>query len=128
MIYADANVIIRLIEGLPETRSPIEHRLRVPHVVLCTSLLSRLECRCRPLREGNKPLLQVYEGFFNSKEIALIPIDGPIIDKATELRARLGLKTPDAIHLASAIMIGAETFLTADRQLERCSEVMVEIV
>ncbi len=128
MIYADANVIIRLMEGLPEARSAIEHRLRAPNIVLCTSLLSRLECRCRPLREGNNRLLDVYEGFFNSKELTVIPIDGQVIDKATELRARLGLKTPDAIRLASAIIIGAETFLSGDHQLERCSEIAFEIV
>ena len=46
MIYADANVIIRLVEGDAVTRAPIEARLRPlwgtgPY--LLTSRLSRLE-------------------------------------------------------------------------------------
>ena len=34
-------------------------------------------------------------------------------------------KSPDAIHLATAMLIGADVFLAGDAQLERCTEVHV---
>ena len=49
-----------------------------------------------------------------------------IIDLATELRVRYSFKTPDAIHLATAIEAKADRFLTGDHQLARCKELTVD--
>jgi predicted nucleic acid-binding protein len=40
-----------------------------------------------------------------------------IADEAAQLRARHGLRTPDAIQLATAIRSGASSFLTNDSRL-----------
>jgi predicted nucleic acid-binding protein len=131
MIYADTNVLIRLIEGAPAVRTPIEVRLlplRGTGLVLATSRLSRLECRCQPLRAGNTTLLALYEALFHGPEIQLLDITADVVEKATELRAHLNLKTPDALHLASAILVRATAFLTGDKTLARCGEVPVEIL
>lgn len=127
MIYLDANIIIRLLEGDPAARRPVEERLRGA-TALMTSRLSRLECRCRPLREGNQELLNLYDGFFAGRELTLAELTADVVERATELRARLNLRTPDALHLASASVFGATAFLTGDRALARCTVVSVEIV
>jgi predicted nucleic acid-binding protein len=44
------------------------------------------------------------------------------------LRARYGFRTPDAVHLATAISEGASVFLTGDAELVRCDEVNVELL
>jgi predicted nucleic acid-binding protein len=44
------------------------------------------------------------------------------------LRARYNLKSPDAIHYATAVEVGATAFLTGDRALSRCSEVPMEVL
>jgi predicted nucleic acid-binding protein len=131
MIYLDANVIIRLIEGAAPIRAPIELRLAATRGVAAawaTSTLSRLECRCKPLKLSNAALLSIYDGLFIAVELVTLKIDDAVIEKATELRAGLNVKTPDAIHLASAIVAGASTFLTGDQNLARCQEVKVEIL
>jgi predicted nucleic acid-binding protein len=131
MIYADTNVLIRLLEGTPAVRAPIEARLlplRGTGRFLATSRLSRLECRCRPLRAGDAALLALYESLFNGPEMQLLEITAEVVEKATDLRAHLNVKTPDAIHLASAILAGATAFLTGDRNLARCGEIPVEIL
>jgi predicted nucleic acid-binding protein len=52
-----------------------------------------------------------------------------VIETATALRARYRfLKTPDAIHLASASLTACDVFLTHDRALERCAELRVEVM
>jgi predicted nucleic acid-binding protein len=131
VIYADANVIIRLVEGDATSRAPIEARLqplRGTGRFLLTSRLTRLECRVKPLRLGDAALLALYDAFFASAEVALLEVTEPVLEKATEIRAYLNLKTPDAIHLASAILAGASAFLTGDRNLARCTEIPVEIL
>jgi uncharacterized protein len=131
MIYTDANVIIRLVEGTQAVRAPIEARLqplRGTAGFLATSRLSRLECRCKPLRQGDSMLLALYDAFFSGVEVVLLEIDAAVIEKATELRAQFNFKSPDAIHLASALLLGVSAFLTADRNLARCTLVPVELI
>jgi predicted nucleic acid-binding protein len=131
MIYADANIIIRLIEGDAATRAPIEARLaplRGTGRFLLTSRLSRLECRVKPLRNRDNALLGLFDAFFAGTEVAILEVTEAVVEKATEIRANLNLKTPDAIHLATAILAAASGFLTGDRNLARCTEIPVEIL
>jgi predicted nucleic acid-binding protein len=131
VIYVVANIVIRLIEGDAATRAPIEARLkplRGTGCFLVTSQLTRLECRVKPLRSKDAALLALYDAFFTSVELALLDVTAAVLEKATEIRADLNLRTPDAIHLGSAILAGASAFLTGDRTLARCREVPVEIV
>jgi predicted nucleic acid-binding protein len=51
-----------------------------------------------------------------------------VLERATDLRARYGFKTPDAIHLATAIEEHVDLFLTGDTALARCREVQVEVI
>ncbi|HQR42180.1 MAG TPA: type II toxin-antitoxin system VapC family toxin [Gemmatales bacterium] len=131
MIYLDANILIRLIEGDIAARAPVEAKLqhaRVNAPFLTTSRLSRLECRVKPLREGNSSLLSLYEQLFNSNELQMTELHAAVIEKATELRSTLKLKTPDAIHLASAIVERCSLFLTGDKDLAKVTEIAVEVV
>jgi predicted nucleic acid-binding protein len=58
----------------------------------------------------------------------LAEINAPVIGRATDLRARHGFKTPDAIHLATAILWDASVLLTGDAALARCGEINVEVL
>jgi predicted nucleic acid-binding protein len=66
--------------------------------------------------------------FFSGVELLVVEVGPEVIERATDLRTRYNLKTPDAIHYASAMEVGATVFLTGDRSLSRCSEVSVEIL
>ena len=131
MIYLDANVVIRLVEGHSTVRAPIEARiapfLRIPKSLI-SSRLTRLECRTKPLKMGDKNTLQQFDLFFSSIEMRTVEITAAVIEKAKELRAKYNLKTPDALHYASAILSGSTVFMTADKGFMRCREVPVEIV
>lgn len=131
MIYLDANVVIRLVEGDAPTRAPLVARLTSSLGVpgsLVTSRLSRMECRSRPLRAGDAATLVQFDVFFAGVELVLIEVTAAVVERATELRAKYDLKTPDALHYATAVEAGAAVFLTGDRGLARCSEVLVEIM
>jgi hypothetical protein len=54
--------------------------------------------------------------------------EGAAEERATELRARYGFRSPDAIHLATAIDAGAIVFITGDASLTRCADVAVDVL
>ncbi len=90
--------------------------------------LVRIEVRVRPIRENNRDLLDRYDAFLDTEPLIVARIDDAVLERATQLRARHRFKTPDAIHLATAIEHRADVFLTGDRQLQRCPGVRVEVV
>jgi uncharacterized protein len=130
MIYADSGIVMRWVEGTNAVRDPIVIRWRqlAPEDrVFVTSRIARLECRCKPLRDRRDDLLELYESFFASKELDVREIDAAVIEKATQLRADSGLKTPDAIHAATAILADVKSFWTTDASFTKCPGLTVEV-
>ena len=129
-IYLDACCFIYLVEGEPGWRTVVEQRLRSlePISKLVTSQLARLECRTKPMRDGNRSLLERYDMLFGADRVAVLDVSAQVIDRATELRARYALKTPDAIHLATALESSAAEFWTADAALSRCTDIAVTVL
>ena len=64
-------------------------------------------------------MLSLYEIFFSGDEVDIREVDAAVVEKATELRAIVGLKTPDAIHAATAILAGVQSFWTTDAEILR---------
>lgn len=82
------------------------------------SVLSRLEVLVVPKREGRDDLCRTYREVFEAfPHLTVQPIDSKIADRAADLRAGHNLRTPDALHLATAIEAGADLFVTEDRRL-----------
>jgi len=131
-LYLDANAIVYLIEGAPELRETvlawIEQAEAKKDGLLLTSYLSTVECRVKPLREGDSGRLALFDGFFVRDRLLVVDVTRPILDATATLRARYGLKTPDAIHLATALAHHATTLLTADRAFERAKDVRVVVI
>jgi len=130
MVYLDANCIIYAIEGASPLRETVLAKIAPGGraTKLMTSRLSRLECRVKPMKDGNADLMKDYDLFFTSTDLRITEITAAVIETATELRAKYGLRTPDALHLATAIVESAEVFLTGDKQLTRCKEIRVDLV
>ena len=78
------------------------------------------------MRDNEPALLTAFDRYFSEIITIIIPISQQVIDEATQLRAKYGFRTPDAIHLAAAIVSGCDTFLTNDNRLEQCKEIQVE--
>jgi predicted nucleic acid-binding protein len=88
-----------------------------------------LECLVKPLREHNPADIDRYRGFFTSNGLQIIEISALIIETATLLSARHGLRTPDAIQAASALSLkGPMTFLTGDKQFRKVPGLNVQLV
>jgi uncharacterized protein len=131
-VYLDACSIIYLVEAASPFHDAMVSRLRQyradPASRLITSRLSCLECRIRPIRDSDQKLLGSYDRFFDADRLLIVEITAEVVANATNLRARYGFKTPDAIHLASAIQEKADFVLTGDSSLARCTEIAVEVL
>ena len=103
-VYLDACCFIYLVEGQPAWRSAVDARLRAlgAGTRIVTSQLSRLECRTKPMREGDHALLARYDALFAASRVVARDLTAAVVDGATDLRAKYGFKSPDALHLASA--------------------------
>jgi predicted nucleic acid-binding protein len=66
--------------------------------------------------------------FFTAQRFRFAEISSAVVESATDIRAKYGFKTPDAIHLATAILERADTFLTGDAQLGKCKDIRVEVI
>lgn len=129
-VYLDSCIIIYLAESSAGVGSSIARRLfsrDTPWTIVFTDL-SRLECRVKLLATGNRGLLMDYDEFFAAPANERFVLDTASFDLATELRARHGLKTPHALHLAAAIASGCEEFWTNDERLARASENRIRIL
>ena len=126
--YLDATPIIYLVEQRQPFATAIRSKLATPGIVPITSELARLECRVKPMRDGNLTLLQDFDDYFANSIAEMVSLIRDVIDRATEIRAHYNFKTPDALHLAAAVISNCDVFLTNDQRLNRFTGITIETV
>ena len=73
------------------------------------------EILVRPFRRGSAAIATA-EGFLRHfAEIRLVEVSYDIAREAARIRAATGLRTPDALMVATALLIGADILVTNDR-------------
>ena len=77
------------------------------------SVLLVPELLAKPLRDNAKDELAELAGLLSRLE--LLPTDQATAELATALAAAYGLRTADAVHLATAVGAGADRFVTNNR-------------
>jgi predicted nucleic acid-binding protein len=83
-----------------------------------TSALTLLETLVQSCRVGNAPLAEQYEALLTrSHGLRFEEITSAILRAAAQLRAAYNIKTPDSIHLATALVANCSVYLTNDRDL-----------
>lgn len=100
-IYLDSCIVIYLVERHPLCEPRLREKLKgLEEAQLAVSPLVRLEVLVRPLRDGNEDLAQLYRLFL--AEQLMLDMPEEVYDAALSLRVEHNLKTPDALHLATA--------------------------
>ena len=118
-IYLDANFFIFLVEG----PSSALHRFLLSSlnrdVVLVTSELTLLETLAGARKSGDDRLAALNEAVLAPGDdlLDVRPIDRAVLRRAAVVRSDPGNKTPDAIHVATAMEAGCEAFVSSDRKL-----------
>lgn len=129
----DTAPIIYFIERNPtyiDRMRVILRHISHPHNTLGhASVMVLAEVLVQPLKMGNYSLAQKYERILaKNNRLQLIPVSPSIARQTAKIRADYGLKTPDALHIATAIETGCDAFLTNDRGLQRVTEIKVLVL
>lgn len=131
LVYVDTSTVIYSVEKFPEylpLLAPIWLRLQAGEIEIISSELILMETLVLPLRNSDSMLINAYEQLLSSSEIRLIPISQSILRQAANLRATTSLKTPDAIHAATALSISCNQFLTNDKGFRSITDLPVVIL
>ena len=131
-IYIDTSVVIYTIEinrNYWQLLQPLWQKFQAGQIELITSELTLMESLVIPFRQSNVNLIDTYEQLLLSSVLQLIPISQTILRESARLRAITpSLRTPDAIHAATAVTSGCTQFLTNDRQLRTVVNLPVVIL
>ena len=98
---------------------PLFEAIDRKEIAAATSALTLMEVLVVPFRSGNQDLAQRYEAILTrSRGLELVVPDLAVFRSAAFLRARSGIRTPDALQLAAALSARCGSFLTNDRKLK----------
>ncbi len=132
LIAIDTDVLIYFYEdrkGLGDSAEKILRAIDIGKVLGVFSSVGITELLTLPLREERQDIVDYYrDDLYNFPNLRIVPIDVTIAENAAKLRAIYGLKTPDALHLATAIVTGAEFFVTNDKELKRVKEIKIQLL
>jgi predicted nucleic acid-binding protein len=131
-VYVDANALIYRVERIEPyltASAPLWDALDQGTVQVQTSELTLLEVLVKPLRDGNAALVTLFRAvLLGTVGLRCLPVSLRILELAAELRAQHGVKTPDAIHAASALVHGAVLFVTNDVGFRRVPKLPVVVL
>ena len=120
--YLDTNLFIYAVEGYaPEEAFVRElfNALEQGELAAATSELALAEVLVQPFALGREDVVATYTDLLRpSERLAVVPVDRAVLVEAARQRAVLGLRMPDAIHVATAFAFGCGVFLTNDRRLK----------
>lgn len=120
LIYLDTCLVIYLVERHSRWREVVRGAMAGKGSVrFAISPLVKMECLVGAIQRDDPVLEREYAELFAT--FTWLPIPEPVYLQAAQLRARFGLKTPDALHLACAQHHRCEALWTNDNRLARAS-------
>lgn len=132
--FLDASALIYLIEGAEPFVSMAKAQLAALETLnaslrAAVSRISWLECRVKPLREKQRGVLASFDAFFARPDLVWVELTEDVVELATVVRARHGLRTPDAIQAASCLQLGHKhRFITGDRTFQQVASLNVTML
>jgi predicted nucleic acid-binding protein len=116
-VYFDANPVIYSVEKHPvygPLLEPLWQAAKANAIEIVSSELVLMETLIGPYKAKDAALAAAYEQLFQQPQTALFPITLSILREAALLRASAKLKTPDALHGATAQRAGCILLVTND--------------
>ena len=132
--FFDSCALIYLIEGNEPFASAVRQQLAgyaqtYPNMQVAVSRLSWLECRVGPMKRNNASVLAQYDAFFARSDLRWIEVSQDVIELATAIRVRHGLRTPDALRAASCLQLGSHHLMfTGDAIFQRVQGLEVALL
>lgn len=132
--FFDASALIYLVEGKPPFGRRVREALtpltkKHPDLGTAVSRLTWLECRVGPLKANDTAALAAFDAFFARPDLIWVELNRDVVELATAIRVKHGLRTPDALQAASGLQLGANhVFLTGDATFKRVAGLSVMLL
>lgn len=128
-LYTDTAPLIYYVEENPPYVAKMDTiiaAIEARSMEAFSSMITLTEVLTLPLKQGDTRLAQQYRDvLLHSREFHLLPVTARMAETAAALRARYNLRTPDALHVATAIEARCEAFLTNDAGIKRVTAITV---
>jgi hypothetical protein len=130
MIVIDSGVLIAAARGVPDVSERAMAILDDPDRVFASSEFVRLEVLPKALFNRKSDEAEFYQQSFHA--VARWPtIIDAVVGQSYEIASRFGLAALDALHVAAAMSVGAEEFVTSEKPtkpLHRITEIRVRSI
>jgi predicted nucleic acid-binding protein len=130
-VYTDTSIFIYTIDKVPDYFTllhPMWSKYQTDKIELMTSELTLTEVLVLPLKNSDSLRINAYEKLILASKLRPIAIDRVVLREAARLRSITNIKTPDAIHAATALINSCTIFLTNDRGFNRITGLPVVIL
>ncbi len=130
VVYADTSIFIYTVEVNPDYYSlfqPLWLLFQAGDIEIISSELTLMETLVVPTRNSNSDLSNAYEQLLLSPAISLVLISQTVLKEAVRLRAMTNLKSPDAIHAATALSENCTMLLTNDSQFRNVTGLAIVV-
>ena len=130
-IYLDTSAIIYSVERNEPyltLMAPVWRQAEAGQFILVCSELVLAETLVRPIREANTDFEMSLRAVFAAPEVQLVSTTRQLWEDTARLRAETGLKTPDALHAATALSVGCALFITNDTDFRRVRGMSVVVL
>jgi predicted nucleic acid-binding protein len=132
LLYIETGPFIYFTERRPvytEKMRVIFRYIYSKQLSVITSTISLSETLTKPMKTQDVSLITAYTQLFEDTEgISMMPVSAAIARTSAYLRAQYGLKTPDALHVATALALKCDGFLTNDFGLKRVNNIPVFVL
>ena len=131
LIYLDASGLIYSVERVEPYRTllePMWQEAQDGNLTIVSSPILVIEALVKPIRDGNTEIEMQYRELFTSNAVRLLDASYQVFEDAARLRAETGLKTPDALHAATALRAGCTLFITNDTDYRRVQGLPVVVL
>lgn len=132
--FFDASALIYLIEGKEPFAGKVRKELAAaakkhPGLGAGLSRLTWLECRVGPMKVNDSVVLAAFDAFFARPDLIWVELNKEVVELAAAIRAKDGLRTPDALQAASCLQLGpGHMFLTGDAAFKRVAGLNVKVL
>jgi len=131
IIGLDTNIFIYHFEENPKYVSFTEdlfEKIESGRLRAVTSVLTLHEILTGVRKAKETRLVSLYRNLLGSfPNLSMMPFDEEVAEISSDLCARYGIRTPDAIQVATAIRHNAEAFITNDDRLTIIKDIKVTV-
>ena len=121
VVYLDTNIFVYALEGYSEYEAVLREffdDVAKGTVKAVTSELTLAEVLVKPLMEARDDICRAFDDAIrDSSGLEVMPIAREILIEAARIRSESGVRLPDAIHLATAVLSGCDSFITNDKSI-----------